>query len=131
MNKTFLQYKPFFFLSAAVVGMVIAGVLLFSGPAVSQRGSVANSVKEIESALSLPKGSHPLSSYNRFYVLGEGQDKGFIIGVFRYNPVGVGEIHVVPYKSLPTVFDGGCNVLMLRYSQRDGRVESIECNGES
>jgi hypothetical protein len=118
-------------ISTIILGVVIAWMLFFSGPAANQKANVLNLVKAIEPNLSLPKGSHHLTSYNRFYALGEGHDSGLILGVFHYNPSGVGEIHVVPYKSLPMIFDAGCNVLMVRYSQRENRIESIECNGES
>jgi hypothetical protein len=114
-----------------IIVAILAWKLFFSTSTGYQENSVPNLVKEIEKNLSLPKGSHHLTSYNRFYALGEGPDAGLIIGVFRHVISGEGEIHVVSYKSLPVIFDGGCNVLTMRYSQRERRVESIECNGES
>lgn len=130
MNRH-IRYKALFLLCFLVLIVIVGWMLFFFNWKPSQRLNASNLSREIEQNLSLPKGAHPLRSYNRFYAIGEGRDVGSVLGIFRYNPSGVGKIYIVSYKSLPAIFDGGCNVLTVRYSQAEGRVKSVECNGDS
>lgn len=110
-------------------------LLVFSVPdaayACKAEDEVKNAIVQIESGLRMPEGSYPLLNYNRFYANGVGKDSRYVIGVFRYSPVGSGTVQIVKYESLPIIFDGGCNIIRVRYSKISRRVEQIECNGEA
>jgi hypothetical protein len=82
----------------------------------------------IENMVVMPPGVHALASYDRYYTQGLGKDP-YILGVFRFNPAGRGVLHFVGYGSLPAIFDGGCNVIRIRYSYTNPPHVEVHCNG--
>lgn len=42
-----------------------------------------------------------------------------------------GGIRIVQRKDVPRIFDGGCNVIRLKYNVNERRVVSIFCGGSS
>jgi hypothetical protein len=131
MRNRELMIKRIFFLVLTAAAIVYAFVASPLANGFGQKKEVWQSVKRIEGMIAMPDGAHPLSLYDRYYAKGEGKDTGFIVGIFRYNADQKGDVHIVKYSSLPIVFDGGCNVVRIRYSVDNHRIESAECNGEA
>lgn len=116
-----------------VVALVITvGLLSFikAGTSSSEK-RLARLVSEMEKNIKLPAGAHKFESYDRYYANDSVDGSQVIAGLFRYNPSERGKIFLVSNRSLPRVFDGGCNIIHLRYSKLQNRVESIECTGEA
>lgn len=84
-------------------------------------------LRNIEPKISMPRGAHVLASYKRYYA-NDGKQPGYIVATFIHDPSDPGVL-IVPPDQLPQVFDGGCDVLNLRYQLNSHRVLSLRCNG--
>ncbi len=78
--------------------------------------------------LELPKGARPLKDYVRYYSEISENGKVFIDATFVYDVTGGGIVIVGPAER-PSIFDGGCDVVTMRYSVEHKAVISIACNG--
>ena len=84
---------------------------------------------QIESEITeLPDGRN-LYSYHRYYA-GRVEGKSYIVtGVFvNSHEAGV---TIVLYEQLPLIFDGGCDVITVKYNLVEKRVVSMRCNGDA
>lgn len=87
-------------------------------------------VETIEAALAMPVGAHPLSSYVRYYAQHTVKKNLFIVATFVKRD-SAGKIEIVDFDQLPQMFDGGCDVIKLRYAVSEKKVISLLCNGEA
>jgi len=95
-------------------------------PFVLDAGFVA---KQLESKIKMPTGAHALTTYKRHYAV-ERTSAGdvYVVGTFIYDAATPGVL-IVALDDLPRRFDGGCDVIDVRYSIASGRVLSAQCNG--
>ena len=100
----------------------IALFMLFgcSGAEQSKRLSLMD---QIEGSVKLPFGARPLHEYQRFYSYGAG---GTVLGQFMGGPDE--RRWLKSYKDFPSISDGGCGVVHVRFDVRSGQSESW-CNG--
>jgi len=110
--------------------LIVIGLSLILFSNASSDRKLINEVVEIEKVIELPPEAHKLENYDRYYAEDGGENAHAIVGIFRFNSSGKGKVFVVSHTSLPAVFDGGCNVIHLRYSKSRNQFESIQCNGE-
>jgi hypothetical protein len=87
-------------------------------------------VETIELALTMPKGAHPLSSYVRYYAQHTLGESLYIVATFVKRE-SAGKIEIVDFQQIPQLFDGGCDVIKLRYSVSQKKVVSLLCNGDA
>lgn len=81
----------------------------------------------IEKNLKMPRGARNLEEYMRFYVWPD-SSHGAITAVFVHNGSSKG-VKLVQTSDLPTIDDGGCDVIELRYSLRTKKVVRFFCHG--
>jgi hypothetical protein len=116
---------------------VIALILIasfWSNPSAGQvdpADELQTNIAELEKRLSLPLGAYELASYDRIYAKHSEANGPVIVGILRHRVDRQGTVMVVNFKSLPVVFDGGCNVVRIRYSLIHRRFDLVKCNGES
>eukprot|EP01041_Mallomonas_annulata_P011903 gene11903-24935_t len=128
MALTRLKYLRTLFLATLVVSLGSAT----SGCDVGSKSrkavlSVA-AVHEIERHLQMPKGAHPLKDYVRYYTEVSENGNSFVDATFLYDATG-GRILIVGPGDRPSIFDGGCDVVVMRYSIPKKHFISIACNG--
>ena len=87
-------------------------------------------VESIESALAMPLGAHPLTKYVRYYAQHTVNSHSYVVATFVRRE-SKGRIEIVDFNLLPQVFDGGCDVIKLRYSVTQEKVVSFLCNGDA
>lgn len=87
-------------------------------------------VETIELALTMPKGAHPLSSYVRYYAQHTLGKNLYIVATF-VKKESAGKIEIVDFQQIPQLFDGGCDVIKLRYSVSEKKIVSLLCNGDA
>lgn len=80
----------------------------------------------MESVLALPNGAASLHEYARYYAKGS-DNRGHLLGVFVLSKSN--GVHIVNFKGLPKVLDGGCGVIRLTYDMKAKRVVTIFCGG--
>ena len=116
-----------------------AGVLV-SGCSQVPLSAEETLIVEIERSVVLPKGAFPLESYDRYYArgeLGKEIENGEIIsGVYLRRSFDPGQArttahHLVDLSELPMFFDGGCDLVNVRYDTATKRVLAVFCNGEA
>ena len=78
---------------------------------------------EVDQGVKLPAGSAPLSHYDRFYAYGVRGEilAEFVTGTNKRKWVG-------DSKSFPTIMDGGCGVITVRFQVQSRKTEAW-CNG--
>jgi hypothetical protein len=83
----------------------------------------------IESAVVLPAGAAPLSSYGRYYAW-EDRSDGVrkVLGVYVVEPQP--QRRWVTQNELPAVMDGGCDVVSVMFDLATDRIEWAECNAD-
>lgn len=86
-------------------------------------------IKKIESNLTLPQNAFPLSAYIRYYAYKKVSKKQYIVAVFVRGESGVGRVEIIDFKNLPIIFDGGCDVIEVRYSLNKKKIISSYCHG--
>lgn len=83
----------------------------------------------IESEIKDLPGKNKLSEYSRVYA-GRMEDGRYIVtGVLMRSRDST--VEIVPHEELPLVFDGGCDVITVKYDLQEKIVLSIRCNGEA
>jgi hypothetical protein len=88
----------------------------------------------METKLSLPPTSGPLSSYCRHYALKIENGHRLVYGYLGLSELGKGcsrPVSIWPPERLPNpaILDGGCSIIHLVYDLDMDRVTSIFCNG--
>ena len=84
-------------------------------------------MKDIERQLQLPRGAQPLHDYDRFYAL-EPRGKR-VIGVYVLSSKAGQRRWLEDYRKLPSVLDGGCAIVNVRYDIAAESIEAAFCNG--
>lgn len=93
----------------------------------SQDIPTVHEIAELEHSIEMPLGAAPLTTYRRYYTLEDKIPSGVIWGVFlRTQSPG---ISIVPRLAFPSVSDGGCSVVHVRYSRADKKVTAAMCAG--
>ena len=85
-------------------------------------------VEHVEQNLVVPKGARELSKYDRYYATEIIDNERYIRGKFVIAK-SVSRIFIVDIGQLPATFDGGCGVLLLRYSVVRKEFDIIRCSG--
>lgn len=86
-------------------------------------------VCRIESEIKELPGGKGLDRYSRYYAGRLENGRYVVTGVFLADSDGA--VEVVPYKELPLVFDGGCDVITFKYDLQEQAVVSMHCDGDA
>jgi hypothetical protein len=84
-------------------------------------------IRIIESKVGILPGGRSLQDYRRYYAGRSEDGKYFVVGIYIYDSKS--GVDIVSYDKLPVIFDGGCDVISVRYNFDDELVDSIKCNG--
>jgi hypothetical protein len=87
-------------------------------------------VEFIEQNLQMPTGANALVKYNRYYAAEIVDGQRFIRGKFiiaESDP----KIFIVDIGDFPAEFDGGCGIVLLRYSVARKHIDVVRCSGIS
>lgn len=105
--------------------MVATGIalLIFSGCPNAENEKHLSLMNHVEGSVKLPRGARPLNHYQRFYSYGAG---GAVLAEFVGGPDE--RRWVKSYKDFPSINDGGCGVVNVRFSVRTGHSD-VWCNG--
>ncbi len=109
--------------------MMLAGCAAQAPNAVAPQTDDSSSalLESIEDLLRLPKGAARLRSYTRYYTETRNDQEHYVTGIFvRGKPGGA---KLVPANSMPVIFDGGCDVLHLKFDLRAMRTVAFFCGG--
>ena len=79
-------------------------------------------INEIEAAVEMPAGAHPIYQYRRYYT----ENERVLAGIYIFNRK-PGREWRTSQNSVITIH-GGCDVVNVAYSKRDQRIAFIECN---
>jgi hypothetical protein len=114
--------------------LVLTVVLFVCVSSVAQNSEIAAAweptaelVAQLEGQIHLPKGASPLLSYTRYYVGSTINGHRVVVGTYQHSGG-----RVVIEKSahdLPIVFDGGCDIINIRYDVSKKRFIDVFCNG--
>lgn len=81
----------------------------------------------LENTVQMPFGAAPLASYRRFYTLDDNVPSNMIVGIYlRSSNPGVS---IVARDAYPSVSDGGCGVVHIRYSRVEKKIKIAICAG--
>jgi hypothetical protein len=84
----------------------------------------------IEAQVVLPGDARPLAHYARFYFA---EDRKFVVGVYRLGDqqghLAGSRTWVADYSFVPTMLDGGCSTVTVRFDRPAGRITLVQCNG--
>jgi hypothetical protein len=78
----------------------------------------------------MPDGASPISSYARYYARIIDNDRDVLIGVFLLGSSTPG-IRLVSRDNLPSILDGGCTVVTVKFDLASGAFLGGRCNGVS
>ncbi len=81
---------------------------------------------EIEKKIVMPGGAKHLSHYLRIYVWSQGRSK--ILGQYELSD-SPGRVWLK--GEIPSIFDGGCSVINIKFDVRSRLVETVACHGEA
>lgn len=84
-------------------------------------------MNDIERQLQLPKRAQPLQDYDRFYALGPRGKR--VIGVYVLSSNAGQRRWLEDYRKLPSILDGGCSIVNVRYDIAAKNIEAAFCNG--
>lgn len=85
-------------------------------------------ITTIEAKLKMPNGTRPLVSYVRYYAnVVEGNHR-YVNATYVHDGIS-GRIVVVDVDKLPRIFDGGCDVIELRYDLDQEKFIFVRCGG--
>ena len=101
-----------------------------------------SNIRQLERKLRVPDQSYKLKDYVRHY-WGTIENETKILNAHYHVPLeeykgvdftikGTGTADTIVINSVegpPTVFDGGCSVLRIRWNMKSGELISIHCNG--
>lgn len=116
-----LRYKEY-----VVIALLIAAAFLFVRMMSPASSFSVDAVKTFETQIVMPSGASELSAYSRYYAA-TGND--VVTGVFLLH--GEGGMHIVSPKELPSVQDGGCAVVTVRFDIKAGKILGVACNAPS
>lgn len=85
-------------------------------------------VEFVEQMIVMPVGAKALSKYDRYYATEMIDNERYIRGKFIVAN-SVPKIFIVDIGQFPATFDGGCGVLLLRYSLSQRKFDFIRCRG--
>lgn len=102
--------------------------MVFAVPANTNWTPPASLIAEMEERLAMPMHASPLKSYLRYYSGITVKNRRMIVGIFLLDVDHAG-IKITDVDNLPRVFDGGCEVINVKYDVRKKRVVEIFCNG--
>lgn len=88
----------------------------------------ASMVKQIEAILTLPKGSHSLAQYTRYYSEQRAGRDTHVNAIYVMGE-SAGRVVIVERDEMPRIQDGGCDVVRVRYSVTLKKILSVSCNG--
>jgi hypothetical protein len=77
---------------------------------------------DIEAAVEMPAGAHPISQYRRYYT----ENERVVAGTYIFDKKPGREWRTS--KNSVITFHGGCNVVNVTYSKLDQKITFIECN---
>jgi hypothetical protein len=123
---------------------LVLGVLVLAVPVsflrCEERGSPAKlsmtQIRMAEARVQLPGGSRKVAGYVRYYTVVEVDGKTLVIGMYLdramsgpFSMLG-GAVRVVASEAdLPTVKDGGCSVIHVRFDANLMPLDTPRCNG--
>ncbi|WP_145199901.1 hypothetical protein [Sphingobium sp. B2] len=96
-------------------------------------------MNSVENTLVIPADAHPWEEYARYYAA---EPDGKIVGIFVvpddrdrqnefYNLSAGQRRWVDDYRNLPSIMDGGCDVLTVTLDAKSRKREGPFCNGEA
>ncbi len=85
-------------------------------------------ITRIEATLKMPTGTRPLVSYVRYYANVVEGNRRYVNATYVYDGTS-GRIVVVDVDKLPRIFDGGCDVIELRYDLDQEKFIFVRCGG--
>lgn len=114
--------------------VAMSPLLLLLGSCSGERDAHSEDIRKIESRLTLPDGTGPLSSYARYYAPDGSQVLAvFVAGADEGDPqinLPIGRTRWVSSPAaLPKVFDGGCSIVNIVWNKSTQTVEEVYCNG--
>src|SRR5216683_1484350 len=91
-------------------------------------------IDEIEAAIAMPAGAHPVAAYLRFYTGDRKDGRPVVLGTFVLRDLlqrPAAPINIVKKADMPIILDGGCAVVNLEFDTQRKQVVSISCNGNA
>jgi hypothetical protein len=82
-------------------------------------------ISDLERKIRLPSESGPLQSYDRYYFMHAPR----ITGVYVRSKSGTGSARQVKEAELPSIQDGGCDVINLEFDIEQEEFIKLFCNG--
>ncbi|WP_308142792.1 hypothetical protein [Burkholderia pseudomallei] len=86
-------------------------------------------IGKVESALHMPPGT-ALNGYTRYYYGVFQHRHRLLMGIFVRDG-DTPAVHVTSPEKVPKLFEGGCNVVNVKYDVDAGKVLAIFCNGSA
>ena len=87
----------------------------------------AKEVTALENSIKMPPGAAKINSYRRYYALGDDVSSSMIWGIYIRSPNP--GVSIVARDSFPSVSDGGCSVVHVRYSRVERKITVAICAG--
>jgi hypothetical protein len=113
-----------------------AFAIALAGCSGSSQVEQQKTIRLIESKIRLPKAAYKIEKYARYYAKENDKVTGvYVITVDPSNkfydlPIG-GSRWIDDYRNLPSISDGGCQIVNVIYDLAKHDVEKVFCNGEA
>ncbi|AGK47507.1 hypothetical protein BTI_2233 [Burkholderia thailandensis MSMB121] len=89
----------------------------------------ASLISKVESKISMPPGTL-LNSYTRYYYGLLQHRHRLLVGIFVRDG-GTSTVHITSQEKAPAIFEGGCDVVNLKYDVDADKVLAVFCNGRA
>ena len=86
-------------------------------------------IQAMEAQVTLPQGSRPFATYDRYYALDTAGGVATIQAVFIHRSSGQGTAKIVEPGKLPVIYDGGCSIIDAAFDPASKRTLRIACHG--